>query len=372
MAPHTLLDLGAPGDTQGALALLPVFQVGLLLALGMTAFPGWRRFVSILGVLFAFQVLFLVVAGEVAEHAGLVAHPLLLRGWAVGLPVALTLVMLRGKDATTGPPLWRRQQTAPGGGDAYRSFWHEVGEVFPDLGGAGSTAYYLENEKRLLGDHVPDLGRCRVLKTDLWDEVKNTRILQWVHGLGASTFGVDISEPTVRQARAAFSDGGLRAAVADVRCLPFRDESFDAVYSMGTVEHFRETDAALREIHRVLRPGGRAVVGVPNRRDPFLRPLLVSILQAWGLYSYGYERSFSRGTFRRMLEAAGFEVVAETAILFVPGWLRMADLALHCYFPRLAPVTVALLAPFVWLDRKMPMVRRHGYLLASVGVRRPQ
>ena len=177
---------------------------------------------------------------------------------------------------------------------AYRRFWHEVGESFPDLGGAASTAYYLENEKRLLSEHVPDLGRCAVLKTDLWDEVKNTRILQWVHGQGATVFGVDISEPTVRQARAAFPDAGLRAAVADVRRLPFRDGSFDAVYSMGTIEHFRDPETALREIHRVLRPGGRAVVGVPNRWDPFLRPLLAAVLQALRLYGYGYERSFSR------------------------------------------------------------------------------
>ena len=254
--------------------------------------------------------------------------------------------------------------------DAYRRFWHGVGESFPDLGGAASTAYYFENERRLLSGHVPDLGRCAVLKTDLWDEVKNTRILQWVRGQGATVFGIDISEPIVQQARAAFPDGSLRAAVADVRRLPFRDGSFDAVYSMGTIEHFRDPETALGEIHRVLRPGGRAVVGVPNRWDPFLRPLLAAALQALGRYGYGYERSFSRRTFRRMLEAAGFEVVAETAILFVPGWLRMADLALHSYFPRLAPATAALLKPFVWLDRHVPAVRSYGYLLASVGVRR--
>jgi SAM-dependent methyltransferase len=253
---------------------------------------------------------------------------------------------------------------------AYRRFWNKVGESFPDLGGAASTAYYLENEKRLLSEHIPDLGRCAVLKTDLWDEVKNTRILQWVHGQGAAVFGVDISEPTVRQAQAAFSDSGLRGVVADVRRLPFRDGSFDAIYSMGTIEHFRDPETALLEMHRVLRPGGRAVVGVPNRWDPFLRPLLVAALHAIGLYGYGYERSFSRRAFRRMLEAAGLEVVAETAILFVPGWLRMADLALHSYFPLLAPVTAALVKPFVWLDRHLPALRRHGYLLASVGVRR--
>jgi SAM-dependent methyltransferase len=254
---------------------------------------------------------------------------------------------------------------------AYRRFWHDVGERFPDLGGAASTAYYLENEKRLLSAQVPELGRCAVLKTDLWDEVKNTRILQWMHGQGAAAFGVDISEPTVRQARDSFSDGALRAAVGDVRRLPFRDGSFDAVYSMGTIEHFRDPETALHEMRRVLRPGGRAVVGVPNRWDPFLRPLMSTILQALRLYGYGYERSFSRRALRRMLESAGFDVVAETAILFVPGWLRMADLALHSYFPPLARVTAAAVKPFVWLDEHVPAVRRHGYLLASVGVRRP-
>ena len=258
---------------------------------------------------------------------------------------------------------------APRPAGAYRRFWQRVGATFPDLGGAASTGYYLENEKRLLGEHVPGLARCRILKTDLWDEVKNTRILQWAHAQGATPFGVDISEPTARQARAAFAGGGLRAAVSDVRSLPFRDRSFDAVYSMGTIEHFPDPETALREIHRVLRPGGRAVIGVPNRWDPFLRPALARVLQTFHLYGYGDERSFSRSAFRRMLEEAGFEVVAETAILFVPGWLRMADLALHSYAPPLARVTAAALRPFVWLDARVPAVRRHGYLLASVGVR---
>ena len=40
--------------------------------------------------------------------------------------------------------------------------------------------------------------------------------------------------------------------------LPFRDGAFDAVYSMGTVEHFDETPLALEEIFRVTAPGGRA------------------------------------------------------------------------------------------------------------------
>ena len=57
---------------------------------------------------------------------------------------------------------------------------------------------------------------------------------------------------------------------------------------MGTVEHFADTDRAVREIFRVVRPGGRVVIGVPNRWDPFLRPLLVVLLYRLGLYGYGY------------------------------------------------------------------------------------
>jgi SAM-dependent methyltransferase len=258
---------------------------------------------------------------------------------------------------------------------AYREFWAGVGERFPDLDGAVSTRYYSDNERRLFTEHLPSLEGLKVLKTDLWDEAKNTRILAWASRQGAHAYGIDISEPTVIQARAMFETGfgvrhRLRSAVGDVRALPFSDGSFDAVYSMGTIEHFDETERAVEEIVRVLKPGGRAIVGVPNRYDPFLRPLFASALQAVGLYGYGYEKSYSRRALRRMLEKAGLDVAAETAILFMPGWLRMLDLACHVWCRPLAVVTGALVRPFVFLDRHVPAVRRHGYLLATVAVKR--
>jgi SAM-dependent methyltransferase len=251
---------------------------------------------------------------------------------------------------------------------AYRRFWARVGERFPDLGGAASTRYYAANEQRLFAEHFPPLAGLRILKTDLWDEAKNTRILAWAAERGARAFGVDISEPTVLQARAAFahSSSPLGAAAADVRALPFLDASFDAIYSMGTIEHFDETELAVREMARVLRPGGCAIIGVPNRHDPFLRPLLATAMQAVGLYAYGYEKSYSRRALREMLERAGFRVTHETAILFIPGGLRILDLACHSWCRPLSAVTAALVWPFVFLDRHVPAVRRHGYLLATV------
>ncbi len=252
---------------------------------------------------------------------------------------------------------------------AYRDFWANVGDRFPDLDGAASTRYYADNEQRLFTEHLAPLDGLRIFKTDLWDEAKNTRILAWAAAHGAHAYGVDISEPTVAQAHAAFNGRPLHGAVGDVRHIPFADASFDAVYSMGTIEHFDETECAVSEIVRVLKPGGRAIIGVPNRHDPFLRPLLATILQSVGLYGYGYEKSYSRRALRKMLEAAGLTVTAETAILFIPGWLRMLDLACHTWCRPLAVVTGALVKPFAFLDRHVPAVRRHGYLLATVAVK---
>lgn len=247
----------------------------------------------------------------------------------------------------------------------YQHFWHHVGEVFPDLGGAASTAHYRESEERLIARYLP-LRDTRLLKTDLWDEARNTRILQWAAGEGAEVFGIDISGPTLADAKREFTAATLHAAVADVRHMPFADGSMTAVYSMGTVEHFDDTDRALREIHRVLAPGGRAIIGVPNRHDPFLRPALVWVMQKFGWYHYGFEKSYTRTRFAAMLREAGFTIVAETGLLFIPGWLRMADLLGHTRCRPLTRVTAPLVRLFAGIERRCPSVRRHGYLLAIV------
>lgn len=246
----------------------------------------------------------------------------------------------------------------------YRSFWNTVGSDFPDLRDALSTRLYRDNEQWLLRSFLPPLAK--VIKTDLWDECKNTRILQWASSQGAVAFGVDIAEPTVRQARSEFPKGALRAAAADVRRMPFVTGTFDAVYSMGTIEHFLDFEQAVAEIARVLKPGGVAIVGVPNRLDPFLRPVFVELLFRIGLYGYGYERSFSRGGLRRLLARAGLKAQAETGILFIPGWLRMFELFCRQSLPRLVPFAEAMVRPFLWLDQRTSLFRRFGYLIVCV------
>jgi hypothetical protein len=46
--------------------------------------------------------------------------------------------------------------------------------------------------------------------------------------------------------------------------------------------------------------------------------------------------------------------------------LRILDLYLFCKFPSATRLTAPLIAPFAYLHRKFPMIRRHGYLIASV------
>jgi len=249
------------------------------------------------------------------------------------------------------------------------SFWDQIGSSFPSLKGAASTRYYFECERLLFEQFFPDLKDRKLFKTDLWDEAKNTEILRWAAEAGARPVGIDIAISTATQARTVLLAHSPWIVAADIRRLPFKEGVFDLIYSMGTIEHFPDHEVAVREIFRVLKSEGTAIIGVPNRLDPFLRPMLVCILQRLGLYAYGQEKSFTQRALRRLLEAAGFRVKAQTGILFIPGWLRMLDLWCHTRAPRLAPVTGWLIRPFAWLYRRFPMVRRHGYLIACVATR---
>ena len=62
-----------------------------------------------------------------------------------------------------------------------------------------------------------------------------------------------------RAAQAALSN--LREVVGDARRLPYPDRSFDAAYLISVLGEVPDEQAALRELHRVLKPGGRLVVG---------------------------------------------------------------------------------------------------------------
>jgi ubiquinone/menaquinone biosynthesis C-methylase UbiE len=84
---------------------------------------------------------------------------------------------------------------------------------------------------------------------------------------GAIYTGVDISPAAVELARRRFALENCSAQVihGSITELPVDDETQDFVYSNGVIHHLPETERAVAEMHRVLRPGGRALVMVYHR-----------------------------------------------------------------------------------------------------------
>ncbi len=105
--------------------------------------------------------------------------------------------------------------------------------------------------------------------------LEERRILDVGCGVGAfvrrlrefsqDVYGFDIDEERVREGAAQVPN----LALALGEYLPFADDTFDVVLLHEVIEHVTDDLATLREVRRVLRPDGRAVIFCPNRLYPF-------------------------------------------------------------------------------------------------------
>lgn len=89
--------------------------------------------------------------------------------------------------------------------------------------------------------------------------------------LGCTFWGVDPSPRMVDAGRRSTSSrSGVHFSVGAAESLAFDDGFFDAVISMGVLERVADDQAALKEMARVLKPGGSLIISVPNRFSPAL------------------------------------------------------------------------------------------------------
>ena len=153
-----------------------------------------------------------------------------------------------------------------------RAFWqvHPCGTKFSDAE-VGTREFFerVEQHRYKKEWHIPQAAE--------FAGTKGLRVLEIGCGMGtdgaqfakagADYTGVDLTEAAIELARKRFELSGLRGEfrVADAEQLDFPDESFDLVYSHGVLHHTPDTDKAVREIHRVLKPGGRAIVMLYHR-----------------------------------------------------------------------------------------------------------
>lgn len=84
---------------------------------------------------------------------------------------------------------------------------------------------------------------------------------------GYDTWGTDLSAGMIDYARANYN--AERYQVGDIERIPFPDNTFDGIVCLGVVEYLASDDAALKEMHRVLRPGGYSVITTPSSVCPF-------------------------------------------------------------------------------------------------------
>jgi ubiquinone/menaquinone biosynthesis C-methylase UbiE len=84
---------------------------------------------------------------------------------------------------------------------------------------------------------------------------------------GAEVYGIDVTETAVDISRKRFGYQKLKGdfIVGNAEALPYESDFFDCVCSMGVLHHVPDTEKAVAEIHRCLKPGGRLVVMVYHR-----------------------------------------------------------------------------------------------------------
>jgi ubiquinone/menaquinone biosynthesis C-methylase UbiE len=170
-----------------------------------------------------------------------------------------------------------------------RAFWQEnpCGTKFADAPPGSRRFYELVEEHRYKKEwHIPEAAQ--------FAHAKDLAVLEVGCGLGtdgaqfakagARYTGIDLTDAAVELAKRRFELFDLPGTfrVTDAERLDFPDNSFDLVYSHGVLHHTPDTAAAIREIHRVLRPGGKAVVMLYHR-DSYNYRVNISMLRRTGV-----------------------------------------------------------------------------------------
>src|ERR1700746_2589009 len=195
---------------------------------------------------------------------------------------------------------------------------------YKGLGMEGAVAkWYASLTKKSLEDF-------KALARRIADQIRtNSKVLEVAPGPGYCAIelaklgnyeivGLDISKTFVEIASANATKAGMRVDFrrGNVADMPFGDETFDFVLCRAAFKNFTEPKRALREMHRVLKPGGQALI-IDLRRDASKK----SIAQAVDAMNLGpANRVITKLTFRFMLLKRAYpkreleELIAETKL----------------------------------------------------------
>ncbi|OGV48723.1 MAG: hypothetical protein A2X49_03860 [Lentisphaerae bacterium GWF2_52_8] len=146
------------------------------------------------------------------------------------------------------------------------------------------------------------------------------------YGIDISTFRVNIYK---KQIAAEDAGSSMEAAAANGEKLPFPDGSFELVVLREVLEHLQAPGETLREIHRVLAPGGVLLISTPTKlmtgvwRYAAIPPtLLKRILRGESLFRKAvapvYDEPLPKSKFEKIAKATGFVIRKWKRVIFLP------------------------------------------------------
>jgi ubiquinone/menaquinone biosynthesis C-methylase UbiE len=165
----------------------------------------------------------------------------------------------------------------------------------------GSQAFYERIDENRYEQYAPWMKSVME-----YDHFKGQRLLEVGFGMGTDLFqfashgaivsGIDLTPKHCEIASQRFKLYGIPAdlRLGDAEDMPYEDESFDAVYTFGVIHHSPNTEKIVDEIYRVLKPGGRAIIGVYHKLSFFY-------LAATVLWNYILKLRFLRESLRRTM-----------------------------------------------------------------------
>jgi SAM-dependent methyltransferase len=162
------------------------------------------------------------------------------------------------------------------------------------------------------------------------------RLVAELERRGWHVSGVDASAAMVALAQARVPEARDRLVRAPIESLPFADASFELAVATGVLEYADDLEAALRELTRVLRPGGRAIVSLPNwwSASAFLRrKALYPLARRAGRATPPSPRRLVRASeLDRLLRDAGLRPTGVHLTSFRPRRIRRSVFAAQLVF----------------------------------------
>ena len=197
-------------------------------------------------------------------------------------------------------------------------------------------------EQGLMLNLLGDLAGARVLDIGCGDGA----LVRAFSARGATAVGVEPDPAMLAAARKRAAEAHISTTFLEGRAesLPFPDASFDAVTAMTVLCFVPDVKAAAREMARVLRPGGRLVLGELGRWSFWAARRR---LRGWlGSPTWKAARFRDAGELRQLAEAAGLKVTAMRGAIFYPpiGWVAPVMAPIESWLGRRATIGAAFIA----------------------------